>query len=74
MQANRILPEQFAVLQTVVVFLDAVTTTLDTEPRPTNPTDVELTRTVRDLGLYLKDRLLVAFPELAQWRALGSGE
>ena len=66
--------EQFATLQTFFVFLESVTTTLDTRSRPTDPTDVELTAAVRDLGLYCKNRMLVAFPTLAAWRAIGNGE
>ena len=66
--------DQFATLQTLFVFLESVTTTLDTRPRPTDSTDVELTAAVRDLGLYCKGRMLVAFPTLAAWRAIGNGE
>jgi len=74
MQTNGSLsPEQLATLQSVYVFLNAVTSTLDTQARPTIDTDTELTRTVRDLGLYCIDRMLTAFPTLAEWRALGDG-
>jgi hypothetical protein len=80
MQANRILPsesltpEQLATLQTIFVFLESASVALVTPTRPTTPTDIELTATVRDLGLYCKDRLLTAFPALVEWRALGNGE
>jgi hypothetical protein len=67
-------PEQFATVQTVLVFLEAVTTTLETPTRPTEPSDLELTAAVRDLGLYCKDRMLLAFPALAHWRATGDGQ
>ena len=74
MQTGSILsPEQFACLQSVLTFLESVTATRDTDSRPTFDTDVELTRTVRDLGLYTRDRLLESFPTLAEWRALGDG-
>ena len=74
MQTNGSLsPEQYATLQSVLTFLESVTATLDTDSRPTFDTDVELTRTVRNLGLYCKDRMLTAFPTLAEWRALGDG-
>jgi hypothetical protein len=65
--------EQFATLQSVLTFLESVSAALDTEIRTTTQTDTELTRTVRNLGLYCKDRLLTAFPALAEWRALGNG-
>lgn len=75
MQANRSLsPEQFATLQTVFTFLESVSITLDSQTRPTTATDIELTRTVRDLGLYCRDRMLTAFPDLQVWRALGNGD
>ena len=74
MQTSSILsPEQFATLQSVLMFLESFTTALDIDARPTFETDVELTRTVRNLGLYCKDRMLTAFPSLAEWRALGDG-
>jgi len=74
MQTNGSLsPEQYAVLQSTLVFLNAVTSTLDTQARVTTLEDVELTRTVKDLGLYCIDRMLTAFPTLAEWRALGDG-
>lgn len=74
MQANRSLSsEQFAVLQTIVVFLESVSITLDSQTRATTPTDIELTGTVRDLGLYCKDRLLAVFPDIQIWRSLGDG-
>jgi hypothetical protein len=79
MQANGSLSDhlsdqQFATLQTVFTFLEAATTALDVSPRPTEPSDLELTQTIRDLGLYCRDRMLQAFPALAVWRAIGSGE
>ena len=70
----RLSSEQLATLQTLLVFLEGVTTRLDTENRSTNDVDVELTKTVRDLGLYCKDRMLTAFPDLAVWRAIGNGD
>lgn len=74
MQANGSLsPEQFATLQTVYTFLKSVTASLDTTYRPTTDTDLELTKTVRELGLYATDRLLTSFPTLAEWAALGDG-
>lgn len=74
MQANGSLSsEQFATLQSVYTFLESVTTTLDVDSRPTVGADVEPTRTVRNLGLYCKDRMLESFPALAEWRALGDG-
>ena len=74
MQANgNITPSQFSTLQTVLTFLESVTASLDTDARPTYDTDVELTRAVRNLGLYCRDRLLESFPALAEWRALGGG-
>ena len=74
MQTNGSLSsEQFATLRSVLVFLESLTTTLDTENRPATDTDLELTKTVRNLGLYRKDRMLEAFPALAEWRALGDG-
>lgn len=72
--ARSLSSEQFATLQTLLVFLEGVTTHLDTENRPTSDVDVELTRTVQQLGLYCKDRMLTAFPDLAVWRALGNGD
>lgn len=75
MQTNGSLSsEQFATLQTLLVFLEGVTTHLDTQNRSTSDVDVELTKTVRDLGLYCRDRMLTAFPDLQRWRALGGGE
>lgn len=74
MQTNGSLsPEQLATLQSVLTFLESFTTALDIDARPAFETDVELTRTVRNLGLYCKDRMLTAFPALAEWRALGDG-
>jgi hypothetical protein len=74
MQATNSLSEShLATLQSVLTFLESVTVTLDTESRPTIETDVELTKTVRNLGLYCKDRMLDSFPALAEWRALGDG-
>lgn len=67
-------PEQYATLQSILTFLESFTAALDVDNRPTSETDVELTRTVRDLGLYCRDRMLTAFPSLAVWRALGDGE
>ncbi len=67
-------PSQYATLQSVLTFLESVTATLDADARRTYDTDVELTRTVRNLGLYCKDRLLESFPALAEWRALGGGQ
>jgi len=72
--SNNLSHEQISTLQTVFVFLESVSVALDTKTRPTTPSDIELTRTVRDLGLYCKDRLLAAFPALAAWRAIGNGE
>ena len=68
-------PEQFATLQALYLFLESVTLNTDAiTDRPTTITDQELTRAVHDLGLYCKDRMLTAFPALAEWRALGNGE
>jgi len=65
-------PEQFATIQTLFVFLESATATLDAQTLATG-TDRELTNTVLLLGEYCKDRLLSAFPELAEWRTLGAG-
>jgi len=64
--------EQFATLQTIYIFLESVTATLDTQTL-TPGTDKELTNTVLLLGDLCKERMLVAFPVLAEWRALGDG-
>jgi len=73
MQTNGSLsPEQFATLQTVFVFLESATAILDSQTLATG-TDKEVTNTVLLLGEYCKDRMLAAFPVLAEWRALGDG-
>ncbi len=66
--------EQVATLQSILIFLEAVSTALDTQPRPTRPSDIELTKCVQLLGEICKQRLLANFPEIAEWKALGNGE
>jgi hypothetical protein len=74
MQASRSLSsEQFAALQTVFIFLEGVTTHLDSDNRPTGDADIELTRTVRDMGRLCISKMLTAFPDLQVWRVLGNG-
>jgi hypothetical protein len=75
MQANRSLsPSQFATLQTVLAFLEGVTTHLDTENRTTSEVDIELTRAVRDLGRLCISKMLTDFPDLAVWRSIGRAD
>jgi hypothetical protein len=74
MQASRSLSsEQFAALQTVFIFLEGVTTHLDTGNGPTSQSDTELTRTMRDMGRLCISKMLTAFPDLQVWRVLGNG-
>ena len=71
MQANGSLsPEQFSTLQSVYTYLKAVTAHLDTR---TIDADAEVSKTVHDLGLYCIDRMIAAFPSLAEWAAIGGG-
>jgi len=65
-------PEQFAALQALFIFLESATAILDAQTMTTG-TDKEVTNTVLLLGQYCKDRMLSAFPEFAEWRALGDG-
>ena len=73
MQTNGSLsPEQLATLQSVLTFLESFTTALDIDARPAFETDVELTRTVRNLGLFQRpDPHRISRPR--EWRALGDG-
>jgi hypothetical protein len=74
MQASRSLSsEQFAALQSVFIFLEGVTTHLDVDNRPISDADVELTRTVLDMGRLCISKMLTAFPDLQAWRTLGDG-
>jgi hypothetical protein len=63
--------EQFATLQTVFTFLEAVTIHLETDSRATSEIDWEITNAVRELGLHCTYRMLTVFPPIAVWRALG---